>query len=111
MLLYLEVRSGLLSAFASPHEAELKLEAIDITNREFEFCDDTGQRFAGVVSEATSTFRGGRFRLEPAGAPSKAHIAELVSRARSIDKTEQLPDTLEMAKERYCPNQSKDPAA
>ncbi len=109
MLFYLEIQSGLLSAFASPTEAESRLEVVDIENNEFEFCDDLGQRFVGEVLAGGSTFKSGRFRLVPQGLPTRRAVEILVSKARSIDKKILGSFTLEQFKERFGPNQSTDP--
>ena len=47
MMLILEINGGLLHLFPSAAEVESYVEAIDIENGEYEFCDDSGQRFVG----------------------------------------------------------------
>ena len=86
MLLVLETNGSLLHLFSSATEAESHVEAIDIENGEYEFCDDTGQRFIGEVVAPVTTFRAGGFRLRPDGAPDRAVVASFLSRARSLER-------------------------
>jgi hypothetical protein len=86
MMLVLEINGGLLHLFSTATEAESHLEAIDIENGEYEFCDDTGQRFVGEVVTPVTTFRAGSFRLRPDGAPDRAFVVAFLSRARSLER-------------------------
>ncbi len=86
MMLVLETNGGLLHLFASAAEAELDLEAIDVQNGEYEFCDDTGQRFVAEVTAPVTTLRAGSFRLRPAGVPDRGVVASLLSRARCLER-------------------------
>ena len=45
MILVLEINGALLHLFSSAAEVESYVEAIDVENSEYEFCDDSGQRF------------------------------------------------------------------
>jgi len=67
-------------------EIESQLEAIDVENGEYEFCDDAGQRFVGEVVSPVMKFRAGSFRLRPDGTPDRAVVASFLSRARSLDR-------------------------
>ena len=86
MLLVLETNGSLLYLFSSATEAESHLEAIDIENGEYEFCDDTGQRYIGEIVTPVTTFRAGSFRLRPDSAPDQALVASFLSRARSLER-------------------------
>jgi hypothetical protein len=86
MILVLETNGCLLHLFSSVTETESHLEAIDIGNREYEFCDDTGQRFVGEIISPVTRFRRGRFRLIPAGAPDTELLASFLARARSLER-------------------------
>jgi hypothetical protein len=86
MILVLETNGDLLYLFSSAAEAESYLEAIDIENREFAFCDDTGQRFAAEVTGPVTALRAGSFRLCPDGFPDKAVVVSFLSRARSLER-------------------------
>jgi hypothetical protein len=86
MLLVLETKGGLLYLFSSVSEAESHLEAIDIENGEYQFCDDAGQRFVTEIIAPVTTFRAGRFRLKPEGVPEKSVVAAFLSRSRSLER-------------------------
>lgn len=86
MILVLETNGNLLYLFSSVAQAESHLEAIDIENREYEFCDETGQRFVGAIIVPVSRFSNGGFRLRPEGAPDKSIFDSLVAKARSLDR-------------------------
>ena len=86
MILVLETQGSLLYLFSSVTEAESHLEAIDIENHEYEFCDDTGQRFAGEITAPDTVFRAGRFRLRPQGVPDGSVVDSFVSRTCSLER-------------------------
>ncbi len=86
-MLVLETNGNLLHLFSSVAEIESHLEAIDIENGEYEFCDDTGQKFLGEIIAPVRQLSGGSFRLKADGKPDKAFVASLVSRARSLERT------------------------
>ena len=86
MILVLETNGSLLHLFSSAAEAEAHLEAIDIENREYEFCDDTGQRFVAEVTAPVTALRAGSFRLRPDGLPDKAVVVSFLSRAHSLER-------------------------
>jgi hypothetical protein len=84
MILVLETNGSLLYLFSSVGEAESHLEAIDIENHEYEFCDDTGQRFVAEMTAPVTALRAGSFRLRPDGLPDKAVVSSFLSQARSL---------------------------
>jgi hypothetical protein len=86
MILVLETNGSLLHLFSSATEAESQLEAVDIENGEYEFCDDTGQRFIVESIEPVTTFRAGSFRLRPDGAPDRTVVGTFLLRARSLER-------------------------
>lgn len=86
MILVFETNGSLLHLFSSVAEAESQLEAIDVQNGEYEFCNDTGQRFVGDIVEPVTKFRAGSFRLKPDRAPDKAVVASFLSRSRSLER-------------------------
>ena len=86
MMLVLEINGGLLHLFSNAAEVESYVEAIDIENGEYEFCDDTGQRFVGELVAPVGFFRTGSFRLRPDGVPDRAVVASILSRARSLER-------------------------
>jgi len=86
MILVFETNGSLLHLFSSVSEAESQLETIDIKNGEYEFCDDTGQRFIGEIVAPVTTFRAGSFRLKPDGAPDNAVVTSFLFRTRSLER-------------------------
>ncbi|HVU09153.1 MAG TPA: hypothetical protein VHG89_11485 [Verrucomicrobiae bacterium] len=87
MILVLELNGGLLYLFPSVAKVESHLEAIDIENNEYEFCDDNGQRFIGEIVSSVTKFSMSGFRLKPSGTPDKTVIESFLSRARSLDQS------------------------
>ena len=85
MILMLDREMGL-SLYASTAEAERDLEAIDIENNEYEFCDERGQKIAGQITEPITRFRSGRFRLVTTGEADTAVPLLMVSRARRLER-------------------------
>lgn len=85
MILVLEIKSGLLHLFSSIAQTEAHLEAIDVENNEYEFCDDSGQRLVGEIITAVTRFRAGSFRLKPVGVPDKAVVASFLYRTLSLE--------------------------
>ncbi len=86
MMFVLEINGGLLHLFSDAAEAESQLEAIDIENAEYEFCDDTGQRFVGQVVAPAGALHSGKFHLRPDGAPNPSILASILSWARSLER-------------------------
>lgn len=86
MVLVLENNGNLLYLFSSVLEAESRLEAIDVENQEYEFCDDVGQRFVGEITAPVTMLRSGSFRLHPEGLPDRTIIESFLNRARSLDR-------------------------
>jgi hypothetical protein len=54
---------GCLNIFDSVDAAQQHLEAIDIENDEYEFCDESGQPFVGELLPSRGMFSGGGFRI------------------------------------------------
>ena len=80
MLIVLDKDRELL-LFASIAEAERYLEAIDVQNLEYEFCDELGQRFVGEITSLITTFRQGAFALRPEGSADSAFPSGMLARA------------------------------
>ena len=77
-------RDAELHVYASASDAEHDLEAIDVENAEYEFCDDTGQKFLAEITSQVTTFCAGTFRLRSEGSPDTAFLSSLLSRARAL---------------------------
>jgi len=86
-MLVLEINGNLLYLFSSVADAESNLEAIDIENAEYEFCDTTGQRFLGEIIEPVTNFCNGSFCLKPDGKPDKSVVASFVFRTQALART------------------------
>ncbi|HKP03484.1 MAG TPA: hypothetical protein VJU77_09010 [Chthoniobacterales bacterium] len=74
-------RDNIVGIYRSVAEAEANLETIDVELGEYEFCDETGQRYVGEVLETVEKFRRGAFRLIPRGTPDSALPKTFLSRA------------------------------
>lgn len=61
------------------------IEAIDIENREYSFCDETGQIYEGRITSPIGVFSTGAFRLVPVGEPDKKNALDLIGRAVALD--------------------------
>jgi hypothetical protein len=57
MILVLEINGALLHLFSSAAEVESYVEAIDVENSEYEFCDDSGQRFVVEIIQLPGFIR------------------------------------------------------
>ena len=76
MLLVLD-KDACLYVFDSVEAAEGHLEAFDIENNEYEFCDDSGQPYAG---ELTGSRRG--FRIVQRGSPNPSLPLSFIERTK-----------------------------
>lgn len=61
------------------------IEAIDIENEEYQFCDERGQRYVGVIIRPAGLFRSGAFELRPEGKPQLKNVLNLVDAAVGIE--------------------------
>jgi hypothetical protein len=84
MILALEKDDGSLFLFTSAAEAESEFEAIDVENVEYEFCDDSGQRFVAEIRAPVGAFRAGSYRLRPSGAPDREAVRRIIARASCL---------------------------
>ncbi len=72
--------------FATIPEAEAWLEAIDIEGEEYDFCDESGQRFAAEITSPVTTFRAGTFRLVAQGERDNSLPLTFWASARHLSK-------------------------
>jgi len=85
--------------FDSVEQAEQKLEAIDIENHEYEFCDDKGLLFVAEMTTPVSALRCGSFKLIPAN--TNPHLPNVfVKKARELGMSVEGIDNLEDLKNR-----------
>jgi hypothetical protein len=73
-----------LMLFESPYKPPEWLEAVDVLNNEYRFCDDNGQRFVGASTHPGGWFREPEYALRAQGSPDIANALELVARAGMI---------------------------
>jgi hypothetical protein len=71
--------------FDSPDKPPDWLEAVDVLNGEYSFCDDDGQRYEGVITRSAGWLHAHEYVLRPVGAPDIANALELVDRAVMIE--------------------------
>jgi hypothetical protein len=78
--------------FASPDKPPNWIEAIDIENGEYAFCDEDGQRYTGIITQPAGWFRSAAFVLQPDGLPDMANAIAIVDRAVAIEPNDEFPD-------------------
>ena len=71
--------------FDSPDNPPDWIEAIDVENQEYQFVDEDGQQFVGVITRPGSWFRSPQYELKPVGSPELANALDLVDRAVAIE--------------------------
>ena len=69
-----------LMLFGSPDTPPDGLEAIDVVNGEYFFCDDDGQPYVGVVTRAVDRYPL-EYSLRPEGNPDIANARDLAGKA------------------------------
>jgi hypothetical protein len=77
--------------FVSPPTQKDRIEFIDVMNQEYQFCDQNGQRYVGVVTEKPGWFRSGDFELRPEGTPDIRNAMRLLDSAVSLESNETFP--------------------
>src|SRR5436309_5910591 len=78
--------------FESPDRPPGCLEAVDVMNGEYSFCDDQGQRYVGFMIREAGWFRAEEVGLRPEGAADVANALKLVERAEAIMPNEWFHD-------------------
>jgi hypothetical protein len=81
-----------IEVFDSPLAPPDWIEAIDIENGEYQFCDDTGQRFVGEITKPSGFFRQAEWRLRPDGEPDVQNALDLIAKAKMIEPNDRFPD-------------------
>jgi hypothetical protein len=81
-----------IEVFDSPENPPSWIEAIDVENEEYKFCDDQGQRYVGRITPASTWRRQPEFVLRPEGVPELKNVLDLIERANVIEPTERFPD-------------------
>jgi hypothetical protein len=83
------------------------IEAIDIENGEYRFCDERGQWYTGEITRPSGWFKAAEFRLRPEGSLSLDNALELIKGAQGIEPNDEFPD-LESLR-RYLTKRSEEP--
>ena len=81
MFLVLDI-DGCLNIFESVDAAQEHLEAIDIENNEYEFCDESGQPYAGELIPSRGMFSGDGFRIVQRGSADSGLPLSFINRAK-----------------------------
>ena len=68
------------------------IEAIDIENGEYQFCDDKGQQYVGKVVHGIMKFGQPEFHLKPDGLPDIQNLYRLLDRAKDIEPNARFPN-------------------
>jgi len=97
----------MIEVFRSADAPPSWIEAIDIENGEYRFCDERGQRYKGTITHPPGWFKAAEFRLLPEGSPSLNNALELIDGAQGIEPNDQFPN-LESLR-RYLTKCSKEP--
>src|SRR5687767_13985867 len=71
-----------LETFKSPDQPPDWIEWIDIENEEYQFCDDSGQRYRGRVTSDLSWWR-----IEPIATPDRQLALALIDRDVDIERS------------------------
>jgi hypothetical protein len=68
------------------------IEVIDVENEEYQFCDQNGQRYVGVVTEKSGWFSSGNFELRPEGTPDINNALRLLDSAVDLEPNKKFAD-------------------
>ena len=79
-----------IEVFDSPDQPPSWIEAIDIENGEYRFCDERGQRYVGVITSPSGLFRQAEFELRPEGRAESKNVFDLLDRAEAIERSERF---------------------
>ena len=83
---------AVIEVFDAPSQPPNWIEGIDIENKEYQFCDDTGQRYVGEIIRPSGFLRQPRWRLRPEGTPDIRNALDLIAKAKLIEPNERFPD-------------------
>jgi hypothetical protein len=67
-----------LMLFEAPDKPPDSLEAVDVLNNEYRFCEDNGQLFVGMNAHPGGWFRAPEYVLRAQGPPAIANALKLV---------------------------------
>lgn len=78
--------------FDSPEVPPNWIEWIDVQNGEYQFCDDQGQQYVGIVTQPKGWIKQPTFALRPEGAPNLKNVPDLIDKAHSLESNAHFPD-------------------
>jgi hypothetical protein len=81
-----------LMLFKSPDKPPDWLEAVDVLDGEYSFCDEDGQRYVGVMTRPAGWFRLPEYILRPEGDPDITNALQLAEQAVMIKSNEWFAD-------------------
>jgi hypothetical protein len=76
--------------FDSPDNPPNSIEAIDVENGVYKFCDEFGQKYIGVITRPKSLFCEAVFQLQPYGKPDFKNILSMIDRAELLEPNERF---------------------
>ena len=88
--------------FDSPDVPPNWIEAIDIENKEYQFCDEHGQKYIGVITRPASLFREASFELRPEGAPELKNVLLLIEEAELLEPNERFASLVALRQYLLC---------
>jgi hypothetical protein len=80
-MLFVIDRDNNLAVYESVRDAESDLETIDVEDCEYEFRDETGQRYIGEILKPVGKFSSGEFRIVSQDTRDPSLPAAFISRA------------------------------
>jgi hypothetical protein len=83
---------AVIEVFDSPDHPPSWIEGVDVENGEYQFCDEHGQRYVGVVTRPSTWRKQPEFVLRPEGVPDLNNALALIDRAQVIEPNHQFPD-------------------
>lgn len=83
---------AVIEIFDSPLSPPRWIEAIDIENEEYQFCDDRGQKYVGEITRPAGLFRQAEWKLRPEGTVDVQHVLSLIAKAEKLEPNDRFPN-------------------
>jgi hypothetical protein len=83
---------SVIETFASPDSPPTWIEAIDVENGEYEFCDDRGQKYIGKILKGEGFRAVDDLELVPDGPADMAHALKMIEEAVDIESGNNFSD-------------------
>ena len=83
---------AVIEVFDAPSQPPNWIEGIDIENAEYQFCDDTGQRYVGEIIGPSGFLQHAKWRLRREGPRDIRNALDLIAKAKLIEPNERFPD-------------------